>query len=91
MFFGLTKNGSLSLALVFVAQFPLSVFVFIDSSFVSASQDEVPGKITSSCIWIIIPVDSVILYWYAYGADGRTGGRSRDYQNFSDGWITTFS
>ena len=39
---------------------------------------------TSSCIWIAIPADSVILYWYVYGADGRTGVRSRDYQNFSD-------
>ena len=37
-----------------------------------------------------IPVDWVILHWYACGADGRSGGRavgvrSRDYQIFSDG------
>ena len=39
----------------------------------------------------VIPVDWVILHWYACGADGRTVGRkgvkSRDYQNFSDGWM----
>ena len=49
-----------------------------------------PAKITSSCIWVTIPVDWVILHWYACGADrwylGRAGGvRSRDYQIFSDG------
>ena len=35
-----------------------------------------PAKITSSCIWVAIPVDWVILHWYACGADGRSGGRS---------------
>ena len=30
-----------------------------------------PAKITSSCIWVAIPIDSVILHWYACGADGR--------------------
>ena len=48
-----------------------------------------PAKITSSCIWVAIPVDWNILHWYlcgAYGrADTRTGVRSRDYQNFSEG------
>ena len=44
-----------------------------------------PVKITSSCIWVAIPVDWLILHWYACGADGRTVGRSvgvrsRDYQ-----------
>ena len=34
-----------------------------------------PAKITSSCIWIAIPVDWVILHWYACGADERSGGR----------------
>ena len=34
-----------------------------------------PAKITSSCIWIAIPVDRVILHWYASGAtDGRAYG-----------------
>ena len=42
-----------------------------------------PAKITSSCIWVAIPVDWVILHWYACGADGRSVGvRSRDYQIF---------
>ena len=49
-----------------------------------------PAKITLSCIWVAIPVDWVILHWYACGADGRSlgrsvGVRSRDYQIFSDG------
>ena len=45
-----------------------------------------PAKITSICIWVAIPVDRVILHWYACGADGRSvGARSRDYQIFSDG------
>ena len=34
-----------------------------------------PGKITSSCIWVAIPVDWVILHWYTCCADGRSGGR----------------
>ena len=33
-------------------------------------------KIISSCIWVAIPVDWVILLWYACGADERSGGRS---------------
>ena len=35
-----------------------------------------PAKITSSCIWVAIPVDWVISYWYACGADGRSLGRA---------------
>ena len=47
-------------------QFPLSVFFFVDSLVVSASQDtgrhgwvamRFPAKITSRCIWVAIPVD----------------------------------
>ena len=34
-----------------------------------------PAKIASSCIWVAIPVDSVILHWYACGADGLAFGR----------------
>ena len=49
-----------------------------------------PAKITSSCIWVAIPVDWVILHWYACGVDGRSlgrvgGVRSPDYQIFLDG------
>ena len=45
---------------------------------------------TLSCISVAIPVDLIILHWYACGADGLSGGRSvgvqsRDYQIFSDG------
>ena len=35
-----------------------------------------PAKITSSCIWVTIPVDWVILHWYTCGADGRSLGRA---------------
>jgi len=35
-----------------------------------------PAKITSSCIWVVIPVDWVILHWYACGADKRSLGWS---------------
>ena len=47
-----------------------------------------PVKITSSCMWVAIPVDWAILHWYDCGADRRSGGRSvrvrsRDYQIFS--------
>ena len=35
-----------------------------------------PAKITSSCIWVTIPVDWVILHWYTCGADGRSRGRA---------------
>ena len=34
------------------------------------------AKITSSCIWVAIPVDLVILHWYACGADRRSVGRT---------------
>ena len=30
-----------------------------------------PAKITSSCIWVAIPVDRAILHWFACGANGR--------------------
>ena len=35
-----------------------------------------PTKMTSSCIWVAIPVDWVILHWYACGADGRLVARA---------------
>ena len=67
-------------------QLPLSVFVFIDSLAFSALLDAggyaISRQINSSCIWVAIPVDWVILHWEACGADGRvvarTGVRSRD-------------
>ena len=47
-----------------------------------------PAKITSSCIWVVIPVDWVILHWYACGADGRSLARCTVtwLQNFL-GWV----
>ena len=73
-------------------QFPLSVFVYIDSLVVSASQDA-GGYAISRQNNIKLPylyVDWVILHWYASGADGRSVGRSvrggdersRDYRIF---------
>ena len=44
-----------------------------------------PAKITSSCIWVVIPDDWVILNWYACGADGRPYGHMIT-KNFSDGY-----
>ena len=37
-----------------------------------------PGgyAISFRCIWVSIPVDWIILHWYACGGDGRSGGRS---------------
>ena len=60
-------------------QFPLFVFVCIDSLVVSAPQDaggfvamRFPAKITLHLV--AIPVDWVILHWYACGVDGRAYG-----------------
>ena len=38
-----------------------------------------PAKITSSCIWVAIPVDWGLLHWLACGADGRVGGRAHGH------------
>ena len=42
-----------------------------------------PAKIISSCIWVAIPVDWVILHWYTCVADGRSGFKGG--QGFSKG------
>ena len=48
------------------------------------------GKKVSSCIWVGVPVDWVILHCYTCGADKRAVDRTnghvttRHYQNFSD-------
>ena len=75
-FLDMTINLSLILYKTRIQKkFPLSVFVLIDSLVVSASQDAggyaISVKITSSYIWVAIPVEWVILHWYACGADGR--------------------
>ena len=38
-----------------------------------------PAKITSSCIWVALPVDWGLLHWLACGADGRAGGRAHGH------------
>ena len=55
--------------------FPLSVLVLIDSLVVTRVVMQFPAKIPSSCIWVVIPIDWVILYWYAGGEDGRSLAR----------------
>ena len=63
---------------------PLSVFVFIDSFFVSVLQDAggyaISRQNNLELHFSCIPVDLVILHWYACVADGwslrRAGGRS---------------
>ena len=35
-----------------------------------------PAKKIPSYIWVAIPVDWVTSHWYAFGADGRAGGRT---------------
>ena len=63
-------------------QFPLSVFVFIDSFVVSALQDAGGYAISRQNnlelhLGYHWPLDWVILHWYACGADdGLSGGRS---------------
>ena len=59
-------------------QFPLSVFVFIGSLLVSASQDA-GGYAISGQNNLKLPylyVAWVILHWYTCGAAGRSGGRA---------------
>ena len=44
-----------------------------------------PSKKILSCIWVAIPVDWVILHWYACGVEGWVGGwtdvQSHDYKS----------
>ena len=46
-------------------------------------------QITLSCIWVPIPVDWVILRWYACGADGRSLARSLARCTVT--WLPNFS
>ena len=68
-------------------QFPLSVFFFIDSLGVTVSQDT--GDYTISRQNNLVLHLGYHTYWLSCFIlvclwCGRTGGRSRDYQNFSD-------
>ena len=57
-------------------------------SFPDFLQSTSPIKITSSCIWVAIPVDWVILHWYACGADGqRVDGRTGTWLPKFFGWV----
>ena len=49
-----------------------------------------PAKITSSCIWVTVPVDWGLLHWYARGADGRVGGRTFTWLPNFLGWVDYF-
>ena len=68
-------------------QFPLSVFFFIDSLGVSVSQDTGDYAISHQNNFVLhlgyhtcwLSCFILVCLWR-----GRTGGRSRDYQNFSD-------
>ena len=72
----------------------LSVFVFIDSLVVSASQDAggypiSRQKKTASCIWVAIPVDWVILpHFLTHGAPLRESS-TKIYLNSSKSKFTT--
>ena len=69
-------------------QFPLFVFVFIDSLVVRTRVAmRFPAKITSSCIWIDIPFDWLILHWYACGVDGRLVCRTVTWLPKFLGWV----
>ena len=73
-------------------QFPLSVFVFIDSWVVSASQDAVGYAISRQnnlelhlgCHTCWLSYFTLVRLW-GVRTGGRSDVRSRDYQNFSDG------
>ena len=68
-------------------QFPLSVFFFIDSLGVSVSQDTGDYAISHQNNLVLhLGYHTCWLSWFILVClwCGRTGGRSRDYQNFSD-------
>ena len=80
-------------------QFSLSVFVFIDSLVVSASQDA-GGYATSrqnnlelhlGCDTCWLSCSTLVCLWCWRTGRRSVGVRSRDYQIFSDGSFTTFS
>ena len=57
-------------------------------SFFDFLQSTSPIKITLSCIWVAIPVDWVILHWYACAADGhRVDGRTITWLLNFFGWV----
>ena len=57
-------------------RFPFSSLLTLSLLYKTPVVMRFPAKITLSCIWVAIPVDWVILHWYAFGVDGRSLGRS---------------
>ena len=57
-------------------RFPFSSLLTLSLLYKTPEVMRFPAKITSSCIWVAIPVDWVILHWYAFGVDGRSLGWS---------------
>ena len=99
-FVDITINISLILETTRIQkQFPLSVFVFIDSLVVSASQDEggyaisrqINLELHLGCHICWLSYFTLVWLWCGRTVGGRTGGRSSDYQNLPDGYISTFS
>ena len=41
----------------------------------------------TSCIWVAIPVDCIILHWYACGVDRRADGRTVTWLPKFLGWV----
>ena len=80
-------------------QFPLSVFVFIDSLVVSASQDAGGYAISCQnnlelhlgCHTCLMSYFALVCLWCGRTVGQSVGVRSRDNQIFSDGQFTTFS
>ena len=93
-FVDMTINLSLILQTTRIQkQTPLSVFVFIDSLVASASQDA-GGYAISRQNNLELHLGchtSWLSYFTVVQTDGRSGVRSGDYQNFSEGQITKFS
>ena len=74
LLFAITRSSSFSVILVSVN---IKNHVEKDDFVVVFFLSKSPGghAISFRCIWVAIPVDRIILHWYACGADGRSGGR----------------
>ena len=74
LLFSITRSSSFSVIHVSVN---IKNNVEKDRSLLLLFLSKSPGgyAISFRCIWAAIPVDWIILHWYACGADGRSGGR----------------
>ena len=83
MFFFLQNSSLLLLFLSNNVEKDTTLLLFFLSKALGSHAIFFPNK-PLSYIWVAIPVNWIILHWYACGADGRAVGvRSRDYQIFS--------